>query len=62
MYSNVTKVMIDSRAGSNLLYLPLDKLLQQGGTAGRRHHLLGQRALPGAPQHERADAAACVQL
>jgi membrane protease subunit HflK len=31
IYSNVTKVMIDSRAGSNLLYLPLDRLLQQGG-------------------------------
>ena len=30
IYSNVTKVMIDSRAGSNLLYLPLDRLLQQG--------------------------------
>jgi membrane protease subunit HflK len=45
VYSNVSKVMVDSRAGSNLLYLPLDKLLQQGGagrgaappaTAGRR--------------------------
>ena len=32
VYSNVTKVMVDSKAGSNLLYLPLDKLLQQGGT------------------------------
>lgn len=31
VYSNVTKVMVDSRAGSNLLYLPLDKLLQTGG-------------------------------
>ncbi|MDP2006787.1 MAG: FtsH protease activity modulator HflK [Rubrivivax sp.] len=30
VYSNVTKIMVDSRAGSNLLYLPLDKLLQQG--------------------------------
>ena len=30
VYSNVTKVMVDSRAGSNLLYLPLDRLLQQG--------------------------------
>ncbi|WP_395701861.1 FtsH protease activity modulator HflK [Aquabacterium sp.] len=30
VYSNVTKVMVDSRSGSNLLYLPLDKLLQQG--------------------------------
>ncbi|MBE0547324.1 MAG: FtsH protease activity modulator HflK [Rubrivivax sp.] len=31
VYSNVTKVMVDSRAGSNLLYLPLDRLMQQGG-------------------------------
>jgi membrane protease subunit HflK len=30
VYSNVTKVMVESKAGSNLLYLPLDKLLQQG--------------------------------
>ncbi len=29
VYSNVTKVMVDSRSGSNLLYLPLDKLIQQ---------------------------------
>ena len=32
IYSNVTKVMVDSRSGSNLLYLPLDRLLQQSGT------------------------------
>jgi modulator of FtsH protease HflK len=31
IYSNVSKVMVDSRSGSNLLYLPLDKLLQQAG-------------------------------
>lgn len=31
VYSSVSKVMVDSRSGSNLLYLPLDKLLQQGG-------------------------------
>jgi len=30
VYSNVTKVMIETKSGSNLLYLPLDKLLQQG--------------------------------
>ena len=30
VYSNVSKVMVDSKSGSNLLYLPLDKLLQQG--------------------------------
>jgi membrane protease subunit HflK len=34
VYSSVSKVMIDSRSGSNLLYLPLDKLLQQGAVAG----------------------------
>ncbi len=28
VYSNVSKVLVDSRAGSNLLYLPLDKLMQ----------------------------------
>ena len=32
VYSNVSKVMVDSRSNSNLLYLPLDKLIQQ--TAG----------------------------
>ena len=31
VYSNVSKVMVDSRSGSNLLYLPLDKLMQQTG-------------------------------
>jgi len=32
IYSNVSKVMIDTRSNSNLLYLPLDKLLQATGT------------------------------
>jgi membrane protease subunit HflK len=32
VYSNVSKVLVDSRQGSNLLYLPLDKLIQQTGT------------------------------
>jgi modulator of FtsH protease HflK len=32
VFSNVTKVMVDSRSGSNLLYLPLDKLVQQAGS------------------------------
>jgi membrane protease subunit HflK len=30
IYSGVTKVLVDSKSNSNLLYLPLDKLLQQG--------------------------------
>ena len=33
VYSNVTKVMVDSRAGNNLLYLPLERLLQQAGAS-----------------------------
>jgi membrane protease subunit HflK len=35
IYANVTKVMVDSKQGSNLLYLPLDKIMQQAsGTPG----------------------------
>jgi membrane protease subunit HflK len=36
VYTNVTKVLVESRQGSNLLYLPLDKVMQmtaQGGAA-----------------------------
>jgi len=33
IYSNVTKVLVDSKSGSNLLYLPLDKLIQATGQA-----------------------------
>jgi membrane protease subunit HflK len=29
IYANIGKVMVDSRQGTNLLYLPLDKLMQQ---------------------------------
>ncbi len=34
VYSNVTKVVVDSKQGSNLLYLPLDKIMQQTGATG----------------------------
>ena len=33
IYSNVTKILIDARSGNNLLYLPLDRLLQPGSSA-----------------------------
>lgn len=36
IYSNVTKVMVESRQGGSLLYLPLDKLLQQNGAMGEQ--------------------------
>ena len=32
VYSNVSKVMIDSRNGNNLLHLPLDRLMQAAGS------------------------------
>lgn len=34
VYANVSKVLVESREGSNLLYLPLDKLIQSTGNAG----------------------------
>lgn len=34
IFANTTKLMIDSRTGNNLLYLPLDKLISQTGTSG----------------------------
>jgi modulator of FtsH protease HflK len=33
IYSNVSKVLVDTRNSQNLLYLPIDKLLQQGTAA-----------------------------
>jgi membrane protease subunit HflK len=32
MFSNTSKVLVDSKGGNNLLYLPLDKLIQQSNT------------------------------
>lgn len=33
IYASTTKVLVDSKQGSNLLYLPLDKLMQMGGNS-----------------------------
>ena len=41
IYSNVAKVMVDSRQGSNLLYLPLDKIMQLSGPAGESASTVG---------------------
>ncbi len=48
VYSNVSKVMVDSRSGSNLLYLPLDKLIQQSAptTAGPAPQAVPSASLP----------------
>ena len=34
IYSSVTKVMVDSKQGSNMMFLPLDKVLQMSGAEG----------------------------
>lgn len=34
IYANVTKVMVESRAGGNMLFLPLDKIMQQVASGG----------------------------
>lgn len=33
VFANTSKVMVDAKGGGNLLYLPLDKLMQQAGAA-----------------------------
>jgi len=33
VYSNVTKVVVDSKQGANLLHLPLDRIMQMTGSA-----------------------------
>lgn len=47
IFSNTTKVMVDTKSGSNLLYLPLDKLLQQSAQdAGKAASDASQNSMP----------------
>jgi modulator of FtsH protease HflK len=56
VYSNVSKVLVDSRNNSNLLYLPLDKLIQQTAAGA------APGAGPAAPAEPVAPAAAAVDI
>jgi modulator of FtsH protease HflK len=56
IYSNVSKVLVDSRNNSNLLYLPLDKLVQQAGAAGTSTSNSTQVELPPATPMTPADS------
>jgi membrane protease subunit HflK len=47
MYGNVTKVMIESRQGSNLLYLPLEKIMQMSTTTTESAIAASPAAAPG---------------
>ena len=48
IYSSVTKVMVDSRQGNNLLYLPLDKIMQMSGAQASDPAIVAAPALPAA--------------
>ncbi|HEY8707839.1 MAG TPA: FtsH protease activity modulator HflK, partial [Burkholderiaceae bacterium] len=56
VYSNVSKVLVDTRNSSNLLYLPLDKLLQQAAAP------TPAAATPVAPPTETAPAPGAVDV
>ncbi len=51
VYRNVTKVMLDTKQGSNLLYLPLDKLMKATGDTAAASHapVAAAPAAPAAP-------------
>jgi len=44
--SSTSKVLLDYKGGGNLLYLPLDKLMQQGGAATLSESQASQRSRP----------------
>ena len=48
IYSSVTKVMVDSRQGNNLLYLPLDKIMQMSAGQPVDAAIATPPVLPGA--------------
>ncbi len=50
IYSNTTKVLVDTKQGSNLLYLPLDKIIQQTSQAN------GPASAPADAAHNAANA------
>ncbi|HJX20165.1 MAG TPA: FtsH protease activity modulator HflK, partial [Steroidobacteraceae bacterium] len=46
IFASTSKVMMDFRGAGNLLYLPLDKLMQQGGAAALSESQASQRNAP----------------
>ena len=49
IFSSTSKIMLDYKGGGNLLYLPLDKLLQQAGAATLSEAQASQRPSPEVP-------------
>ncbi|AOB30741.1 hypothetical protein AKI39_08600 [Bordetella sp. H567] len=51
IFSRASKVMIDTRGGNNVVYLPIDKIIQQAAQeAGKSSPQPGPLSLPGASQ------------
>jgi len=48
--SNTSKVLIDQKTGSNLLYLPLDKLMQMTGSVPAAEAAAKPAEAPPAPE------------
>ena len=49
VYANTSKVLVDSKGGGNLLYLPLDKLMQAAAAAGTAVPAVDATERPSAP-------------
>jgi modulator of FtsH protease HflK len=49
VFSNTSKVLVDSKGNGNMLYLPLDKLMQQGSAAPAATAAPGDAGKSGAP-------------
>ena len=65
VFTNVSKVMVDSRSNSNLLYLPLDKLVQQSAATvapGAAGAPMGAATPPPAPAPAAAPAASAESV
>lgn len=58
IYSNTTKVYVDQKAGNNLLYLPLDKLIQRVNADAMQPGTVSATGAPPAVSPEAARAAA----
>jgi len=61
IYANSTKVLVDARQGSNLLYLPLDKLMAQAQADGRGTASPSQPASSAGTQAPAQDSAADIR-
>ena len=58
IYTNVTKVVVDSKQGSNLMYLPLDKLMQMTAGAAPATAAAPETSAPTAPSAANNNGAA----